>query len=89
LPAEQRSQQPGIEIIKILHSSPKMNLPSIKPPVLCSNSGAADSSERVAAVTLSLENCSCSQATYSRCQALIPNFRNVGSTCLEERNSNQ
>jgi len=43
-----------------------MNLPSTKPPVFSRNSGAVESSERVAAVTLSLENCSCSQATYSR-----------------------
>jgi hypothetical protein len=32
-------------------------------PVLCKNSGAAESPESVKAVTLNLENCSCSQAT--------------------------
>lgn len=41
------------------------DLLSDRPPVLSSNSGAAGSLESVAAVTLSLENCSCSQATYS------------------------
>jgi len=60
------SQQKCTEIIKFWHLGPEMNLPSTKPPVFPSNSGAVESSERVAAVTLSLENCSCSQATYSR-----------------------
>lgn len=40
------------------------NLMSFKPPVLSRNSGAEESSESVKAVTLDLENCSCSQATY-------------------------
>ena len=43
---------------------PSDNLLSNRPPVLSSNSGATESPESVAAVTLSLENCSCSQATY-------------------------
>lgn len=46
----------------------KHDLLSNKPPELSKSSGADESSERVAAVTLSLENCSCSQATYSRQQ---------------------
>jgi len=66
MPAEALSQQKGTKIIKFWHLGPDMNLLSTKPPVFSSNSGAVDSSDRVAAVTLSLENCSCSQATYSR-----------------------
>lgn len=50
----------------------KHNLLSHRPPVLSNNSGATESSERVAAVTLNLENCSCSQATYSMSIAILP-----------------
>lgn len=49
------------------------HLLSDKPPVRWSNSGAKESSEIVAAVTLSLENCSCSQATYNILVALANN----------------
>ena len=40
------------------------HLVSWRPPVLSKNSGGLDISERVSAVTLNLENCSCSHATY-------------------------
>lgn len=54
----------------------KKNLLSTNPPVLSNNSGATESSERVAAVTLSLENCSCSQATYSRSTVSLSGLKN-------------
>lgn len=79
MPAEQSFQITGKEIIKFWHLSPKTDLPSTKPPALSSNSGAVESPDRVAAVTLSLENCSCSQATYSRWLALIPKFRSINN----------
>lgn len=40
-----------------------IHLLSERPPVLSSKFGGAESPESVAAVTLNLENCSCSQAT--------------------------
>jgi len=68
----------------------KHNLLSDRPPVLSKSSGAVDSSERVAAVTLSFENCSCSQATYSRSTAISPGLNeSIKSTvCLNQLNQN-
>jgi hypothetical protein len=66
----------------------KHNLLSDRPPVLSNSSGGAESPVRVAAVTLSFENCSCSQATYSRSTAISPELNeSIESTaCLNQPN---
>ena len=68
----------------------KHNLLSDRPPVLSNSSGGAESPVRVAAVTLSFENCSCSQATYTMSTAISPglNVSIESTSCLNQQNQN-